>query len=215
MTDLKIELSSIDRNISMRHGTQATQNYRDKRCVKHGARLTGGKKQNNEGSHEVTRHPGNLLFVKSFTCFFFTGKMDTRRGIVGTLKMQSWDQRKTSFPPKNQNKTKSQGFESWGTFQLCKFWFCHHSKTNLCAITALKLEKLVFCFAFFLRKKKRAATSASRTIFHFTADNPQSWQWAVFTETNFPSINSLDEKTQPEEKGSTHFILKLLWTPRG
>lgn len=81
-------------------------------------------------------------------------------------------------PPKNQNKTKSQGFQSWGTFQLCKFWFCHHSKTNLCAIMALKLEKFVFCFVFY--ENKRAATSASRTIFHFTADNLQSWQWAVF-----------------------------------
>lgn len=44
MTDLKIELSSIDHNISMRHGTKATENYRDKRCVKHGVRLTGGEK---------------------------------------------------------------------------------------------------------------------------------------------------------------------------
>lgn len=113
-----------------------------------------GKKQNNEGSHEVTRHPRNLLFVKSFTCFFFTGKMDTRRGIVGTLKKQSWDQTNTSFPPKNQNKTKSQGFQSWGTFQLCKFWFYHRSKTNLCAIMALKLEKLVFCFVFYEKKKE-------------------------------------------------------------
>lgn len=123
MTDLKIELSSIDRNISMRHGTQATQNYRDKRCVKHGVRLTGGKKQNNEGSHEVTRHPRNLLFVKSFTCFFFTGKMDTRRGIVGTLKMQSWDQRKTSFPQKIKSKQNHRVLNPGERFSFVNFDF--------------------------------------------------------------------------------------------
>lgn len=161
----------------------------------------------------MTRHPRNLLFVKSFTCFFFTGKMDTRRDIVELWKSRAGIRGTPHSPPKNQNKTNSQGFQSWGTFQLCKFWFCHHSKTNVCAIMALKLENFVFCFVFY--ENKRAAISTSRTIFHFTADNLQSWQWAVFTETNFPSINSLDEKIQPEEKGSTNFLPKLLWTPRG
>lgn len=114
-------------------------------------------------------------------------------------------------PQKIKTKRNHRGFNPGEHFSFVNFDFAITPK-QICVQSWHWNEKNLFFVLFFMKTKELQHLLLEQFFISLqTIYNPGNEQFS----TNFPSINSLDEKIQPEEKGSTNFLPKLLWTPRG